>query len=914
MDKNKIIEAAAKLVAKGAYDKAIKEYRRLLEADPRDVRVLQKMGELFQKKNENEQAATYFTKVAETYSSDGFFLKAVALYKQVLKLDPTLLEINLRLAELHQQLQLISEATSYYQVVAQQYEKSGNTKGSLDTLKKIIELDPENVNSRIKLGEMYARGHMKAEAADEFKRAAEYLRRNGRTEEYQRVFDRLSALDASDTALAREVAQGYLAKGDPKRALAKLQQCFKADPTDEKTLELLAEAFTAIGQVSKTISVCKELAKIYTSQGRTAEANQIWAKIEQLDPRDPDLSSKRGGSRKSSLVQSSAPQTRGPAPSPEPQADRSSPGLHRPTPEQLSKLLKETDVYVKYGLHDKALEHLGTIFSTDPENLDAHEKAYQVYVGSGNQALAGEQLLNVLRLCTRLRALDRGQPYLNTILQTNPEHPEVPTFLAVLGRGDASRQSPPEVEAISDDAILVDAADEEILLPEPPANVLDLSSEDLALQASVGTDEIVDDEAFVPFQDEETSQRQSGAMAVLPTVIVEASELEVEHQVPVNYDLEEETGEWDSATPSVQAPSPAEPAEYDLQIDDADEPTPSNEGFEDAVDDAEAAGDDASSLIQAEEAATSLDETDSAAAECEEARFLIDQGLLDEAREILQTVLIAYPGYSAAQELLARVEECEVGPESATETASEDRQDAFDLAAELATEMGELENEETVEVDSGSDDFQYSVDEVFAEFKKGLERVVRPEDVDTHYDLGIAYKEMGLTEDAIAEFNLARHGCVGEKKEIDCLTMIALLQKAQGNAAGAIESYKRALMSEHAIGEMEKALEFELGDTWEELGNPGKALYHYARVAKLDAQYRDVASIVSRLSLTAKPESDPLPPKKNPGGRSGGGLHGSNGIQAKGDGSGRGVSDESPEKSRADAPGAGGKKRKASFL
>ena len=47
MDKNKIIEGAAKLVAKGAYDKAIKEYQKVLEADPRDVRVLQKMGELF---------------------------------------------------------------------------------------------------------------------------------------------------------------------------------------------------------------------------------------------------------------------------------------------------------------------------------------------------------------------------------------------------------------------------------------------------------------------------------------------------------------------------------------------------------------------------------------------------------------------------------------------------------------------------------------------------------------------------------------------------------------------------------------------------------------------------------------------------------------------------------------------------
>jgi tetratricopeptide (TPR) repeat protein len=95
--------------------------------------VLQKMGELYQKKNDNVQAAHFFTKVAESYSSDGFFLKAVALYKQVLKLNPTLIDVNLKLAELHQQLQLMSEAMAYYQLVASHYDKAGDTRASLDT-------------------------------------------------------------------------------------------------------------------------------------------------------------------------------------------------------------------------------------------------------------------------------------------------------------------------------------------------------------------------------------------------------------------------------------------------------------------------------------------------------------------------------------------------------------------------------------------------------------------------------------------------------------------------------------------------------------------------------------------------------------------------------------------------------------
>src|SRR5581483_6566209 len=73
MDKNKVIDAAAKLIAKGAFDKAVKEYQRVLEMDPDDVRVLQKLAELYQKMNRKSDAAD-FEKVARTYSQQGFYL------------------------------------------------------------------------------------------------------------------------------------------------------------------------------------------------------------------------------------------------------------------------------------------------------------------------------------------------------------------------------------------------------------------------------------------------------------------------------------------------------------------------------------------------------------------------------------------------------------------------------------------------------------------------------------------------------------------------------------------------------------------------------------------------------------------------------------------------------------------------
>jgi pilus assembly protein FimV len=289
LDKNKIIEAAAKLVAKGAYDKAIKEYQKVLDADPRDVRILQKMGELFQKKNDNAQAAQYFTRVAESYTTDGFFLKAVALYKQVLKLDPSLMEVNIKLAELHQQLQLMGEAMAYFQIVATHWDKQGDTRRSLDVLRKMVDLDPDNVASRVKLADLYVREGLNQEAAAEFTKAAEHLKRNSRTDDYLRVAERLSSLQPENLQLAKELAEAYLQKNDQKRALAKLQVCFKADNRDIDTLRLLAVAFQGLGQMSKTISVFKELARAYEDKNLLDEAEQVWRQVAQLDPADPDV-------------------------------------------------------------------------------------------------------------------------------------------------------------------------------------------------------------------------------------------------------------------------------------------------------------------------------------------------------------------------------------------------------------------------------------------------------------------------------------------------------------------------------------------------------------------------------------------------------------------------------------------------
>lgn len=949
MDKNKIIEGAAKLVAKGAYDKAIKEYQKVLDADPKDVRILQKMGELYQKKNENSQAAQYFTRVAESYTNDGFFLKAVALYKQVLKLDPALMEVNIKLAELHQQLQLMGESMAYFQIVATHYDKQGDTRRSLEVLRKMVDLDPDNVASRVKLADLYVREGLNAEAAGEFTKAAEHLKRNSRTDDYLRVAERLSALQPDNLRLAKELAEAYLQKNDQKRALAKLQICFKADNRDIDTLRLLAVAFQGLGQMSKTISVFKELARAYEDKNMQGEAEQVWAQVGQLDPADPDVQARNVGpagaapaseapqpSARSAPVGATAampayapstavPQTHQPA-----QTTLASAVSSKPKPpgaDNLGKLLTETDVYVKYGLHDKALEHLRKVFAIDPENIDAHEKAYAIYVASNNHAQSFEQLLNVLRLHTRSGDAQRAQPYLASILQQQPGHPEVPVFLSALrmaNGGATAAGSQLQEESDAEDAILVDSSDDEVIVADEPEDVI---SGEVASEDFVDASEVMSDEVLLSAADAEAA----GEVEVDPPPVPDLYEPEPDQQVisdfeaeaPVSYDAasydqpdgEPTTGEFslvdepavseDEATGNVGMSVATEPARHAMPMkseppglgddDEHDAPTRVQPRIDPSMLRAARSPVPEESFAEEDYAPTTTTtmpeevpveappEDEPAVEECDEAMFFIEQSLYDEAREILETVLIAYPDHRRAAELMARVEaeqyRGQSSPQSApaegpqSNGAEEEGRDAFDLAAELASELGDFGDEQSdtgeASTGGGNDEYQVSVEEVFAEFKRGLEKVVKPEDVDTHYDLGVAYKEMGLIDDAVGEFTIARKGCLGKRKEIDCLSMIGMLQVARGEVTAAIDAYQQGLESDHAKGDVEKSLRYELAVAYEAANQVGKALNQFLKVQSLDGKYRQVAAAVERLSAIAVPEDD-MPPKPQGGGGAGG--------------------------------------------
>ncbi|HTJ83413.1 MAG TPA: tetratricopeptide repeat protein, partial [Polyangiaceae bacterium] len=171
---------------------------------------------------------------------------------------------------------------------------------------------------------------------------------------------------------------------------------------------------------------------------------------------------------------------------------------------------------------------------------------------------------------------------------------------------------------------------------------------------------------------------------------------------------------------------------------------------------------------------------------------------------------------------------------------------SFELAERLADDFGPAEQA----APAGSD--VLDVEQVFAQFKKGVEAQVGLEDTDTHFDLGIAYKEMGLLADAIGEFGL----CLANPRRIcEAETMIGLCHVEKGEIAEAIIHYKKGLYAEHKQGREELGLYYELGRAYEMLGDPKEAIYYYEKVKKRDATFRNVDERIDALARPAPAQS-----------------------------------------------------------
>ena len=850
LDRSRVLETAQKHLAKGQYDKAIAEYQKLVSEDPNDVRTWLKIGDLYTRKGSRREACDTYSRVARTYAAQGFFLKAVAVYKQILKLDPSRLDVQVALAEMYEHLQLVSDALNTYEQVAVAYARSGDIERALDTLGKMADLDPDNIPVRIKYAEALSKAGKTEAAAEAFEQGARLLEAQGRIDDYIKVAERLLYHRPADVGVAKELSRLYLERHDAKRALGKLQLCFKANPRDVETLELLAQAFQVLGQVPKTVSVYREIARLHQEANRGDERAIILRKILSLDPGDAEArqalaayapsqgseAAARGPSQSSAarrgletVPPSAVIDSRANIPAPRRDDEQDLEMLEADDAELIEEeeLIEEPDQLIPVEEEDE-----DQILIVEEEPVAASRSASSlasVRPGGGLSEVPPEvareaQIARLLTECDvfkRYGLKSKVIDQLNRVLELDPTHVEAREKLK-----DAYLDDLRTDEAIAQLYALVDLMDQrnpnlsaiylqQIVDIDPESEPARSRFEDESDDPQLITEEAADEDEVL-FVDDEEEEERTVDEAILHgrTVQDGAAFPEDELAPPPSRDADRPPA---GPTPGTGALRPMSPEEFE-----AAPLRPSTPGEMEAA------------RVRASMPPGEVEEV------LDEAEFFLAQGLYEEARSTLSESLSAHPDHPLILDKLHEVAELAASAAAAQPApAAGSADDSFLLAEKLAEELGAPEEG----AEAGSD--VLDVETVFAQFKKGVEEQIGLEDTDTHFDLGIAYKEMGLLDDAVHEFDLARKN---PQRECIAYTMMGLCYVEKGDVANAIAHFKKGLYADTKTDREELGLYFELGTAYELLHDPKEALYYYQKVQKRDPDFRSVGAKIKALA------------------------------------------------------------------
>jgi len=264
-NKQKVLSAAEKFVQQGKLQNAITEYEKIIKADAKDLTVLNTVGDLYSRLGESERAIECFKSVGDAYAQQGFTVKAIAMYKKLSKLRPTL-EGALRLAELYTQQGLFNDARAQYLQVAEEFLRGGELEQAVRIFQKTLEMDPENVNMRTRLAEVYIRLGKKAEAWDIFAAAAESLRDRGATTAAEEILQRMLTLDPNNSHAL--LLRGRLAfdAGDNATAIKNLERVADLD-NHADGLNVLMQAYLRSGRLTEGGGIANKLATVHNDIG-----------------------------------------------------------------------------------------------------------------------------------------------------------------------------------------------------------------------------------------------------------------------------------------------------------------------------------------------------------------------------------------------------------------------------------------------------------------------------------------------------------------------------------------------------------------------------------------------------------------------------------------------------------------------
>ncbi len=233
------LQAAEKLVARGRLDAAVKQYKKALEDSPDDTGTLNRLGDLYARLNRVNEAVEMFSTAARHFTREGFFVKAIAIYKKIIRLDPTLIRVYETLADLYHRQGLVNEARAQYQVVADYYRQSADERALVAVYEKLVDLEPSNPTHRLKLAEFYCTANRTQDAMEQYQSIATFMLQHGKVEEAFKVYLGAFELKVDDLGFVTDVIVQLTDFGHQDVARRLLDHAIQRNPDATRVAELV---------------------------------------------------------------------------------------------------------------------------------------------------------------------------------------------------------------------------------------------------------------------------------------------------------------------------------------------------------------------------------------------------------------------------------------------------------------------------------------------------------------------------------------------------------------------------------------------------------------------------------------------------------------------------------------------------
>ncbi|HTY41187.1 MAG TPA: tetratricopeptide repeat protein [Thermoanaerobaculia bacterium] len=824
VNREQVLQSAEKLLSRGKLDQALKEYLRVLEDNAKDIPTLNKVGDLYVRMNRPGESIPYFERIADFYSKDGFFLKAIAIYKKINKIDPARLEVYDRLADLYHKQGLVQDARSQYQVLADHYQKNNRIPDAIGVYKKMAAIDPADLRIQVRLADLYRAANQKDQAVMQYGLIGSMLLKRGAHDEAAQVFQKALELSPDDVETQRNLVRSLLAQKNPSAAMAVL----KAAPRTGESLGLMAEAQLEMGERAEALRTAEQALSI------------------DADAETPRLFLSRVRIQEHALDKA----------------------LASVAPLVLTAVTKREFA--------RAADYLEPILAADPSHVAALEKLAQVLEAEGNRAALAKTHVQLGEIAEPKNPAAALEHY-RRAQEADPSNVEAARRIQDIGKPTGA---PPAAEEPAAPAqpeyqeLVIDLEDSaSVHAPQPKVPSIDVDEPEAALPAAGPIPEAPDDqqvetliveaEVFARYGLADKAIERLFALVRRRPDLLKARERLVEllaesknpalpREAEALAEAFKEAGRPEEArrvlvraglaTPDAEpaAPSPAAPpaaSSLEVEFEEFDVPLaatpPAESGPPPAAFASEAI--DFSGVEPGPPPA-------------------MEKLATPEPLAPADTEFVSYEQLgNLLEDEMSRAGETRLSTPAEVPVVDEqnlfaDEQKFFNLAEELEKELGdETAVEESAEISAPQG--EVSLEDIFREFKKGVEQQLSAEDYETHYNLGIAYKEMGLVDEAVGEFQLASKD---PGRAVECCSMLGHCFLEKGMPQLAIKWFRKGLETP-AIGDHAMAgMLYDLARVYQDTGDTDSAYKTYQEVYGLNANYRDVVQRVKELDAVRR--------------------------------------------------------------